>query len=112
MPKTKDELIEQALRSLGVAEAGQPIEIEDYEAVDACVEPLRAMLARDRAIYIANVDAIDEAVFLPLARLLANEAAPAFGRERTQDAYEAGRAEIKRILSQDTVFHPVPTSYF
>lgn len=112
MPKTKAELIEQALNVLGVAEAGQPVEIEDSDAVDAVVAPLLNQLARSRILYVPNVEAIDDAVFLPLARMLANEAAPSFGLPRSEDARLAAELDIRRAQASYTTFEPVKVAYF
>lgn len=112
MPKTKAELIKQALNVLGVGEAGQPVEIEDSDAVEAVVAPLLNQLARSRILYVPNVEAIDDAVFLPLARMLANEAAPSFGGQRSDDERLAAEMDIRRAQASYTTFQPVKVDYF
>lgn len=112
MAKTKAELIERALMFLGVGEAGQPVEVEDRDAVDKVLGPLLAQLAASRIVYVPNVEQIDDRVFLPLARYLANEAAPAFGRPYSEDERLAAELALRRAVASYTTFQPVKVDYF
>jgi hypothetical protein len=84
--KTRDQLIYRALKNLGQIEPGEAPAAEDYAAVDDLVDPLIATLAANDIYYVANPDEIDNEVYLPLARLLANVAGPDFGSAINEDA--------------------------
>lgn len=81
--KTRRDLVNQALADLGIIAAGQDPATEDFDTVDDLVEATIAMLiARDLQvpeIDDVNADEIPLEVFLPLAVLLAHEAARKFG---------------------------------
>jgi Tfp pilus assembly protein PilW len=72
--KTRNDLVNQALRNLGVLAAGQTADAEDFQAADGHVDQVIASLsARD----IVTVD--DDDWFDPLAVLVADDAAMEFG---------------------------------
>jgi hypothetical protein len=80
MPRTRRELVNEALVNLGVLAAGQQPDAEDFEAVDQKFEPLMAWLEAAEIIDLDNtVDEIPDEWFNPLAVLLADEAALMFG---------------------------------
>jgi len=81
MPKTTNELISRALTVLRVAAAGQPIAAEDAEVVRAVLPGIVADLAARGVAHVPNLDAIDDAAFLPLADIVATRIATDFGAE-------------------------------
>jgi hypothetical protein len=78
MSKTQSELITKALSLINVVGAGQSPSAEDVATVEAVIEPLLAELSANGVVYVADSDAIDDSIFLPLARRLALEVAPDF----------------------------------
>jgi len=80
--RTRRDLVTHALGDLGILAAGQDPEAEDFDTVDEHVEPTIAMLTARDLPGIPDIDDIDEIpleVFLPLAILLADQAASHFG---------------------------------
>lgn len=77
--KTRDELVEQALAYLGLKQANQAANADDTAIVDDLVEAAIDELEALSIIRIPDYEAIEPAVFLPLALYLAGAAAPSFG---------------------------------
>jgi hypothetical protein len=79
MPKTRDELVNRALANLGALPAGQTANDEEYDQVDALVEPVLASLSARDVYYVSDVQAIADEAFIAIGHCLAWAAAPEFG---------------------------------
>ncbi len=77
--RSRAQLVERALRVLGVVPAGQSADPEDARVVDDFVEPLLARLDAEGITTIDDPDAIPAAQWLDVAVLLANDAKTDFG---------------------------------
>lgn len=82
MPKTRSDLINEALDLLGVVGVGQTPSAEDRAVIDGKIEPKIAELARREVVYVPDPDSVDDEIFDALATLIAEEAGPKFGRPR------------------------------
>lgn len=86
MPKTRLELITQALDNLGIIATGQTASSEDVNKMDGLVDPTLAELTALEIYYVGDAGtsgppadgAIDDAAFLSIAAYLANAACAAF----------------------------------
>lgn len=94
MPKTRTDLINEALDLLGVVGTGQVPSAEDRAVIDNKIEPKLAELARREIVYVPDTDAIDDEIFDALATLLAEEAGPKFGRPRDLGARLEAEARL------------------
>jgi hypothetical protein len=97
--KTRADLIERAASELGVLPAGQPLSDEDAATLSALVDPLLQQLSLDDVAEIADSDAVPVEFFLPLARLLANEASPSFGIAYSLDAKLENERQLRRLTA-------------
>jgi hypothetical protein len=80
MPRTRNDLVNEALMNLGVLAAGQSPDAEDFQAVDGKVDALYARLEAQDIIDLDNtVDQIPHEIFNQLAVILADDAALEFG---------------------------------
>jgi hypothetical protein len=95
--KTRTDLIERAASELGVLPSGQPRSDEDAATLDALVDPLLQQLALDDVAEVADSNAVPVEFFLPLARLLANEASPSFGIAYSLDAKLENERQLRRL---------------
>jgi hypothetical protein len=77
--KSRIDLINQALVNLGVLAAGQTASAEDTATIDAYIDPLVEELEEREIAFVDDTDAIPNSWFLPLAIILADAAAMAFG---------------------------------
>lgn len=110
MSKTRIELVNQALKNLGALAAGQTASADDFATVDGFVEPLFAQLAAENVVDVTDYDAIDDAIFLPLAVLLADAAKDEFGG----GAFDIVTAErrIRRATAAAPTYETLRANYF
>lgn len=110
--KTRRELIEQALENLGALAAGQTAQTEDVESIDNKVDPLLEELSTEQLVTVSDDDEIPSALFLPLATLLAEKSAPAFGRPSDQPTIDGAKALIRRIVWSGPTYETAQPEYF
>lgn len=80
MAKTRQDLVNRALKNLGVLPDGQVAEAQDYNSVDALIDTtIEDLIARD-VTFVDDVNAIEEKVFMPLGLILAWNCAAEFGQ--------------------------------
>lgn len=77
--RTTTDLINQALKNLGVLAAGNAADPEDYATVSENVDPLIRTLASLDICYIGDPANIPGELFLPLADVLADVCSSKFG---------------------------------
>jgi hypothetical protein len=110
--KTRDQLIQRALKELGALLPGEAAAPEDYATVDDMIDPLVAQLNSDTVYYVQDPDQIELDAFMPLARLLANVCGPEFGAPINDDAKTRDEAILKRIGSTRPTFEAQRVDYF
>lgn len=116
MSKTRQELVLKAISILGIGSVGQDAPADDYSTVDDEVETFFAELyAKDR-IYV-QIDAIEDAWFLPLARMLAERLISDFsiGAEEAADIVRnavAARADLFRMASVEATYETQRVQFF
>ena len=84
--RTQADLINQALKNLGVLSAGNAADPEDDAFVRENVDPMIRMLASLDICYIGDPDSISGELFLPLAAVLADMCASRFGSSAEDQA--------------------------
>lgn len=95
MAKTTAELVATAYAEITFSQ--QPAAAEDTAAITALVTPLVQDLAARRVIVIADINAIADNIFLDLARLLAEHAAPLFGKPKDLNAFILHEARLREL---------------
>ncbi len=105
MAKTRADLVNRALFNLGVAVQGQNPGAEEYNSVDALVDPtIEELIAKD-VCFIEDVDAIEDRYFLALGHVLAGNAASVFGMQNDQ-AIAARMVKGEKDLEQMSATRP------
>jgi hypothetical protein len=112
LTKTRTDLIERAAGELGVLPSGQPLSDEDAASIRALVDPLLRQLALDDVVDVTDADAIPAEYFLPVARLLANEASPSFGVAYSLDAKLENERQLRRLSATRPTREPLKATYF
>lgn len=112
LTKTREQLINQAADNLSLRQPGEALSSEDFDTFDNLVDPLLAQLQGEGIVYIDNDDAIDLAIFLPLAALLANQAGPSFGSPINDQAMSRDKATLTRISAQHPTYAPAVGQYY
>lgn len=100
MPNTRAQLVNEALELFQQEGAGENVDALDYAAFDAAVPRILAELSEADVVTVGDVEAIDDAIFLPLARILMNEVGEKFGRP-TDPAFRAESERRIRIVLAD-----------
>src|ERR1044071_7970350 len=94
--RTREELVDEALVNLFAdGGSGQSPEAEDQATVDRKVDGLLAELRTRDICDVVNDQQIPAAWFNPLAELLANECATAFGAQKSAALREDAMARLK-----------------
>ena len=110
--KTRTDLIERAATELGVLPSGQPLSDEDSATIGALVDPLTRQLSLDDVVDVSDTSAVPSEYFLPLARLLANEAAPSFGVPYSLDVKMENERQLRRLSATRPGRETLKTTYF
>ncbi len=117
--RTRRDLVTEALINLGVLAAGQQPDAEDFEAVDGKVEALIARLEMQEILDLDNtVDEIPSEFFAPLAVLLADDSALAFGlpgvppSQSNPQPVQTAIDKIRLITYARPTYTPLKTEYF
>lgn len=94
------------MKNLGVLPEGQTPNVQEYNSVDALVDPtVEDLIGRD-VVYIDDVEAIDEKYFMPLGLILASNCRAEFGLA-SDPALPALAQKAERDLQQ--ISRVVPT---
>lgn len=110
--KNRAQLIERALKNLGIIEPGEAPSSEDSDTMDGLIDPLIAQLDSDQIVSITNPDEIELKYFMPLARLLANAAGPDFGSPMNDPARLADEKTLRRLTSTPPTYEVQKGEYF
>lgn len=109
--KTRSELVEQALAYLGLKQSNQAANADDTDIVDGLVEAAIDELEALSIIRIPDYEAIEPAVFLPVAVYLANAAKPALAPAAQLDVGEAVR-KLRVIAASQPTGEPQIATYY
>lgn len=112
MSKTRAELVAKALSNLGFLAAGQSVPAEDSDLIDGLVDNVIEELSGEQVIEIADDQEFDDSTFLPLARILAEKAAPEYGRETNEQAVMLAKALIRKITYGRPTREPLTVDFF
>lgn len=112
--KTRADLIKRTLKVLGVLAAGQDPAAEDYETVDEQIDPKLADLSARDVIVLSATDEFDEAVFLPLAAVMAHAVAADFGVQVPLGSMSLLDAEnaLRRQQQNGPFNSPIPIEFY
>jgi hypothetical protein len=119
MPRSNLDLFNRALSLIGAKAAGQPASAEDIEFAKQTMQSLAAELNAINAAYVhvntrdIAVAEIEDALFLPLAEILANEMAPDFGLPRASGAdREVLINRLRKVIALDATYQHQEAEYF
>lgn len=112
MAKTLSDLKTEVLEELGVLGAGQAAAPEDDNAVDKRVAPVVADLAARGIVYIPDTNDIDDAVFVWLVKVMAENVAPKFGRSTDAAVLQFCERQLRRLGTSDAIIQPARAEYF
>jgi hypothetical protein len=82
--KTRTDLVHRALKNLGVLPQGQSPSAEEFNSIDALIEPMIEDLIARNIVFVESAEAIDDKYFLALGHVLAGLAQSEFGMQADQ----------------------------
>lgn len=112
MSKTRTEIQFKVVSILVGGDVGFDPSPEDAETVDGYIDSEVAELNADGAAYISDPDNLDDELFVPFCKLVANAAAEEFGGKSDEGMARTQRNIIKRLSAQKPGYGPQETSYF
>ena len=112
MTKTREELVERALRKLGALPAGQSAAPEDASLVDDEIDPLMQDLSQRGIYQWGDPDEIDDAAFIHLADILANSVARVFGVQQDEGLRISAENRLRLLDTQMLSGQPLKVDYY
>lgn len=106
---TRKQLVERALRVLKVTEANEAPNAEDYATVDELVDAVLDQLNEREIVHVQDDDAIEPAIFLPLAECLADACTKDFGGVVDVAAAEQ---KLREIIATTPTYEVQKVEYF
>ena len=101
MPYTQAQLATQVLRDLQAIDATSPPAAEDVAVVLEISGPVFTDLINRRVVPAFTPDAIPDALFSDLVRLVVERCAPRFGRETSFDTFKAAEDRLVALTRLD-----------
>jgi hypothetical protein len=102
--------VHRALKNLGVLPQGQTPSAEEYNSIDALIDPMIEDLIGRDIVFIEDADVIEDKYFLSLGHVLAGHAAAEFGLQNDQAiaAYMIkGEHRLQEIASVRPTYGPL-----
>ena len=117
MPRTRADLVLEALENLGGVGVGQTAGAEELGRIDEKIPSIVSTLAGTRVFYLADLDNIPDAAFAPLAMVVAYECRGKFGvtgdeLAALQADNERSIATLRQIRTQSPSYLPARGQYF
>lgn len=101
MSKTRAEIQFKALAILTGGDVGAAPSSEDADVLDGYIDGEAAQLNADGTVYIQDLDALDDELFIPFSMLVANAASDEFGGKYDEAKALRLRNRI-RVLARPT----------
>ncbi len=112
MTKTRSEIQFKALAILTGGDVGSNPAPEDAAAIDGYIDSEAEELNSDGTVYIDDVEALDEKLFMPFAKLVANAAADEFGGKSNDQMAQGLRNRIRVLARATPGYGPQQSEYF
>jgi hypothetical protein len=112
MSKTRAEIQKKALDILVGGDVGSSMSDEDATALDGYIDSVVAEINADGTTYIGDPDSLDDELFLPFSKLVANAAAEEFGGQSNEQLAQQQRNRIRVLTRQTPGYGPARVDYF
>jgi len=112
MSKTRAEIQFKALAILTGGDVGASPSAEDAVALDGYIDSEAAEINADGTTYISDVEALEDELFMPFSKLVANAAADEFGGKSNDQLAMQLRNRIRVLARQTPGYGPQVVEYF
>jgi hypothetical protein len=110
--KTRDQIIDRALRKLTVIGTGQSPDAEEAATIDDALDGIFGDLAAREVVEVADDDAIPSEWFEDLAEIVAQTCAKDFGRAKDQAEIDRAEASLIKKGTPGPTYQRQTTEYF
>ena len=110
--KTRAEIQFKALAILTGGDVGASPSAEDAVAIDGYIDSEAAEINADGTTYISDVEALEDELFMPFSKLVANAAADEFGGKSNDQLAMQLRNRIRVLARQTPGYGPQVVEYF
>jgi len=110
--KTRAEIQFKALAILTGGDVGADPSAEDAVAIDGYIDSEAAEINVDGTTYISDVDALNDELFIPFSKLVANAAADEFGGKSNDQLAMQLRNRIRVLARQTPGYGPQIVEFF
>lgn len=112
MSKTRQQIQFKAISIIVGGDVGFDPSAEDAETMDGYIDSVVAELEADDTVVISDPDNLDDELFIPFCKLVANAAAEEFGGKSDEALSKILRNRIKTLTAQKPGYGPQITEYF
>lgn len=112
MSKTREQIQLKVLSILTGGDVGPSPAPEDANTIDGYIDSEVAEINADNTTYIADPDELDDELFVPFCKLVANAAAEEFGAKSDEKAAQQFRNRIRVIKRQTPGYGPQAAEFF
>lgn len=112
MSKTRSDIQKKALDILVGGDVGSSMSDEDATALDGYIDSMVAEINADGITYIADPDTLDDEIFIPFSKLVANAAAEEFGGKSDEEFAKTMRNRLRVLTAQKPGYGPQQADYF
>jgi hypothetical protein len=112
MSKTRAEIQKKALDILVGGDVGASMSDEDATTLDGYIDSVVSELNADGTTYIGDADDLDDALFIPFSKLVANAAAEEFGGKSDETMAQQQRNRIRVLTRQTAGYGPQQVEFF
>jgi len=112
MSKTRAEIQKKALDILVGGDVGASMSDEDATALDGYIDSMVAEINADGIAYISDPDTMDDELFIPFSKLVANAAAEEFGGKSDEEFAKQTRNRIRVLTAQKPGYGPQIVDFF
>jgi hypothetical protein len=112
MSKTRVEIQFKAISILVGGDVGFAPSAEDAEDIDGYIDSVVAEINTEEVTYISDPDELDDELFVPFCKLVANAAAEEFGGKSDEAMAKILRNRIKTLTAQKPGYGPQQVEFF
>jgi len=112
MSKTRAEIQFKALAILTGGDVGASPSAEDAVAIDGYIDSEAAEINKDGTTYISDVEALEDELFMPFSKLVANAAADEFGGKSNDQLAMQLRNRIRVLARQTPGYGPQVVEFY
>jgi len=110
--QSRQQLIDRALKELGIVAAGQSASAEDVAVIEAEIDPIMQDLSTRNIWQWGDPDEFDDNAVIHLAKILANSVARVFGMEPDESKRQYCEMRLRLLSPVEMSGQPQKSVYY